>query len=146
MWLSAGGHQSTRAHEGLFFWDLLDFVSVCLISLFSPARRRLYLYAEGVRRVYRRRSGHMACGRRPRRAARICILGCLFSVSRSPAGASCCCSDSLKAVNREPLCLDFKANVFDVSASFFFVPSCALLTSLSAVASNYWLLIVSPSA
>lgn len=51
-----------------------------------------------------------------------------------------------KAVNREPLCLDFKANVFDVSASFFFVPSCALLTSLSAVASNYWLLIVSLSA
>lgn len=52
----------------------------------------------------------------------------------------------IKAVNREPLRLDFKANVFDVSPSFFFVPSCALLTSLSAGASNYWLLIVSPSA
>lgn len=43
----------------------------------------------------------------------------------------------VKAVEREPIRFDFKANVFDVSASFLFVPPPALFTSLSTVAGNY---------
>lgn len=42
-------------------------------------------------------------------------------------------SVQIKAVKREPSRFDFKANVFDVSASFFLVLSRFLFTSLAII-------------
>lgn len=39
MWLSAGRHQRVRARVAFFFWDLLDFFPLCLISLFFLSLR-----------------------------------------------------------------------------------------------------------
>lgn len=96
MWLSAGGHQSAGAHTGFFFWDLLDFVSVCLILLFFspragvcfPMQTACGAYTGGVAAIWRAGGA--------RRAALICILGCLFTVSRSPGGASRRCSTEIR--------------------------------------------------
>lgn len=133
----------TRAFSSGIFLILSPFAG---FLYFFPARWRLLLYAEAVGAY----TTSIAAIWRAVRAPGMLITSASSSVClpskgvlvEFPVAARRSVSIStvfvqIKAANREPIRFDFKANVFDVSASLSFAPSRALFTSLSAVAGNY---------